>query len=69
MTSSQLNSEISSTTNNSTPYISSSFSYKKTLYPVFARADLQLLKSPNKKAEVTQSLATKYKLRINLKEN
>ena len=33
------------------------------------RADLHFPKNPNKKAEVIQGLATKYKLRINLQEN
>ena len=69
MTSSQTNGENSSATNNSTANSSLSFSYKQTLYRSIARANLQLSKSPNEKAEVIQRLATKYKLRINLKEN
>ena len=62
-------SKILSQKNNSTPNSSSSFSCNQTRYRSIARADLQLPKSPNKKAEVIQRLATKYKLRINLKEN
>ena len=52
MTSSQANGENSSATNNSTPNSSSSFSCKQTLYCSIARADLQLPKKTNKKAEV-----------------
>ena len=69
MTSSQSNGENSSATNNATPNSSSSFSCKQTLYRSIARAGLQLPESPNEKAEVIQKLATKYKLRKNLKEN
>ena len=69
MTSSQTNGENSSATNNSTANSSLSFSCKQTLYRSIARADLQLPKSLNEKAQVIQRLATKYKLRINLKEN
>ena len=46
----------------------SSFSCKQTLHRSLSRADSHLPKSPHKKAEIIQSLATKYKLRINLKE-
>ena len=60
-------SKILSQKNNSTPNSSSSFSCNQTRYRSIARADLQLPKSPNKKAEVIQRLATKYKLRINLR--
>ena len=56
-------------TNNSSPNSGLSFSCKQTLYRSIVRADLHLPKSPNKKAEVIQRLATKYKLRKNLKEN
>ena len=45
------------------------FLANKHLYRNIAKADLLLPKSPNKKAEVIQRLATKYKLRINVKEN
>ena len=46
----------------------SSFSCKQTLHRSLSRADSHLPKSPHKKAEVIQRSATKYKLRINLKE-
>ena len=46
----------------------SSFSCKQTLHRSLSRADSHLPKSPHKKAEIIQRLATKYKLRINLKE-
>ena len=46
----------------------SSFSCKQTLHPSLSRADSHLSKSPHKKAEIIQRLATKYQLRINLKE-
>ena len=65
----QPNGEKSSAANNSTLNSSSSFSWKQTLYRSIARADLQLPKSPNERAEVIQRLATKYKLRIKLMEN
>ena len=69
MTSSQSNGKNSSPTNNSTRNTSSSFFCKQTLYNSIARTNLQLVKSPNNKAEVTQRLATKYKLKLKLKEN
>ena len=69
MTTPQTNGENSSATNNSTPNSCLSFSCKETPYRSITRADLHLPKSPNKKAEVIQRLAIKYKLRINLKEN
>ena len=69
MTTPQTNGEYSSAINNSTPNSCLSFSCKETPYRSIIRADLHLPKSPNKKAEVIQRLATKYKLRINLKEN
>ena len=47
----------------------SAFSCKQSLHRSLSRADLHLLKSPHKKAEIIQRLATKYKLRITLKEN
>ena len=62
------NGENSSPINNSTPNSSLSFSCKQTLYHSIARADLQLPKSWNDKAEVIQWLAAKYKLQ-KLKEN
>ena len=65
----QPNGENSFATNNSSPNSGLSFSCKQTLYRSIVRADLHLPKSPNKKAEVIQRLATKYKLRKNLKEN
>ena len=46
----------------------SSFSCKQTLHRSLSRADSHLPKSPHKKAEIIQRLATKCKLRINLKE-
>ena len=46
------NGEKSSAANNSTLNSSSSFSCKQTLYRSIARADLQLPKSPNERAEV-----------------
>ena len=61
MTTSQPNGENSSATNNSTPNSSLSFSWKQTLYSSIARVNLKLPKIPNKKAEVIQRLATKYK--------
>ena len=69
ITSSQPNGENSSGKIKSTLNSSSSFSCKQTLYRSIARADLQLPKSPNEKAEVIQKLAKKCKLRIKLKEN
>ena len=60
MTSSQVNGENSFATNNSTSNSSSSFSCKQTLDRSIARADLQLPKGPNEKAEVIHRLATKY---------
>ena len=45
------------------------FSCRQTLYQSLSRVALHLPKSPNKKAEIIQRLATKYKLRINLHEN
>ena len=69
MTSSQSNGKNSSPTNNSARNTSSSFFCKQTLYNSIARTNLQLVKSPNNKAEVTQRLATKYKLKLKLKEN
>ena len=69
MTSSQPNGKNSSSTNNSTRNTSSSFFCKQTLYNSIARTNLLLVKSPNNKAEVTQRLATKYKLKLKLKEN
>ena len=44
------------------------FSCKQTLHRSLSRADSHLPKRPHKKAEIIQRLATKYKLRINLKE-
>ena len=64
MASSQPNGKNSSATNNSTANSSLSFSCKETLYRSIARANLQLPKSPNEKAEVIQRLATKYKLKL-----
>ena len=61
ITTSQPNGENSSATNNSTPNSSLSFSWKQTLYSSIARVNLKLPKIPNKKAEVIQRLATKYK--------
>ena len=47
----------------------SSFSCKQTLHWSLSRADSHLPKSTeNKKTEIVQRLAAKYKLRINLKE-
>ena len=46
----------------------SSFSCEQTLHRRISRADSHLPKSPHKKEEIIQRLATKYKLRINLKE-
>ena len=68
MTSCHSNGENSSPKNNSTPNSSSSFSCKQALYHSIAKADLQLPKSWNDKAEVIKRLAAKYKLR-KLKQN
>ena len=65
----QPNDENASAANNLTSNNGLSFSCKQTFYHRFTRADLLLLKSPNKKIEVLRSLLTIYKLRINLKEN
>ena len=64
MTFLQSNGENSSATNNSTSNSNLPFSCKQTLYRSIAK-----VKSPNEKAEVMQRPATKYKLRIDLKEN
>ena len=69
MTSSQTNGKNSSPTNSSTWNTSSSFFCKQTLYNSIARTSFQLVKSPNNKAEVTQRLPTKNKLKLKLKEN
>ena len=65
----QPNDENASAANKLTSNNGLSFSCKQTFYHRFTRADLLLLKSPNKKIEVLRSLLTIYKLRINLKEN
>ena len=65
----QPNDENASAANNLTSNNGLSFSCKQTFYHRFTRADLLLLKSPNKKIEVLRSLLTIYKLRINLKQN
>ena len=65
----QPNDENASAANNLTSNNGLSFSWKQTFYHRFTRADLLLLKSPNKKIEVLRSLLTIYKLRTNLKEN
>ena len=69
MTTPQPNDENASAANNLTSNNGLSFSCKQTFYHRFTRADLLLLKSPNKKIEVLRSLLTIYKFRINLKEN
>ena len=69
MTTPQPNDENSSAGNNSISNNGLSFSCKQTPYHSFKRANLTLLKSPNKKTEVIQRLLTIYKSRINLKKN
>ena len=59
--------EVASDSASSTPC--SAFSCKQSLHRSLSRADLHLPKSPNKKAEIIQRLATKYNLRVDLKEN
>ena len=68
MTTPQPNDEDSSAGNNSISNNGLSFSCKQTPYHSFKRANLTLLKSPNKKTEVIQRLLTIYKSRINLKK-
>ena len=53
----------------STSTSGSAFSCRKSLHRGFSRADLHLPKSPSKKVEIIQRLATKYKLRINSQES
>ena len=45
------------------------FSSRQTLHRRLSRADSHLPKSPHKKAEIMQRLATKYKLRIIFQQN
>ena len=47
----------------------SAFQSRQTLHRSLSRADSHLPKSPHKKAEIIQRLATKYKLRINFQQN
>ena len=64
----QPNGENSSPANISPPISSLSFCLKQKFSRSIARLDFHLLKSPHKKTEGIQSLTTKYKLRVNLKE-
>ena len=47
----------------------SAFQSRQTLHRSLSRADSHLPKSPHKKAEIMQRLATKYKLRIIFQQN
>ena len=53
----------------STQTLGSAFSSRQTLHRSLRRADSHLPKSPHKKAEIMQRLATKYKLRIIFQQN
>ena len=68
MTTRQPKCENSSTTNNSAPNSSFSFSCEQTLYSSIARADLHLPKSPNKKTEIVQRHITKTQIKNKLKK-
>ena len=56
------NAEVRAQEETSTQTPGSAFSCRQTLHRSLSRADSHLPKSPDKKAEITQSLATKYKL-------
>ena len=59
--------KVAGESSTSTP--GSAFLCRQSLHRIYSRVDLHLPKSPNKKAEIIQRLATKYKLRIDFQEN
>ena len=61
--------EVRAQEDTSTQTPGSTFSCRQTLHRSLSRANCHLPKSPHKKAEIIQTLATKYKLRINLQQN
>ena len=63
----QPNDENASAANNLTSNNGLSFSWKQTFYHRFTRADLLLLKSPNKKIEVLRSLYDNMQIKNKLK--
>ena len=64
-----VNAEVRAQEETSSQTPGSAFSSRQTLRRSLSRADSHLSKSPHKKAEIIQRLATRYKLRINLQQN
>ena len=64
-----VNAKVCAQEETSTHTPGSAYSCRQTPHQSISRADSHLSKSPHKKAEIIQRLATKYKLRINFQQN